>query len=117
MKTLVLIFTLLMGFSAQANTTCLSEDQAREQLLLKESTVLKALHQKAGVRICRGTPNQGCITKTHFVKAILASTWNEYHQAFVSNTLYGWDCAAGASCWLQAGISCQGDVRLVETGD
>ncbi|WII73204.1 hypothetical protein QJS83_04870 [Bdellovibrio sp. 22V] len=119
MKMFALLAAFLFSFSAMAQESCISENQAREILLQNESSLMKQVRSHANVRPCRSneTPHQGCITKTHFVRAMLVAHWNEAKQVYLSASLYNWLCAAGADCWVHATVNCQGETNVTIIGD
>lgn len=117
MKTFVMILLSAFAFSAQANQTCISQEEAREIMLRQDQTILKQMKQKIHVGLCKGRPNQGCVTKTHLTQVLLRTAWNERHQVYMSGSLHYWLCGPGADCWEHATLSCSGELKLLTVGD
>jgi|GEM_PF-2047563 len=113
MKNLVMILVSLFAFHAHAQSACLTTEEAREVLLRKENDILKDLKSQHSVSLCKGRPNQGCVTKTDLMRALLVSAWNDRLQAYQSASLYSWLCAPGADCWVHATLTCDGQLKLI----
>lgn len=117
MKTFVLILSSLFALSAQANQSCISQEEAREILLNNDQAILKNLKKELNVGLCKGEPNQGCVTKTHLAQVLLKTSWNERNKTYMSRSIHYWLCGPGADCWVHATVSCAGDVGLATLSD
>ncbi|MEK2646427.1 hypothetical protein [Bdellovibrio sp. BCCA] len=117
MKKFVLVLLSLVAFTAHANETCLSQDEAREVLLNQDRTILSELKQQYNVGLCKGRPNQGCITKTHLSQVLLQTYWDARNNRYQSGSLYYWLCGPGADCWVHATLTCNGEMKLIVVGD
>lgn len=118
MKTLMMTLISLIALSANANTpACMSTEEATEILLSQEREILRRLKDDHDISLCKGKPNQGCITRTYLAQRLLQTTWSQKDELYISGSLHTWQCAAGADCWVHAAVDCNKQLDIILDGD
>jgi hypothetical protein len=92
---------------ASGQPVCIDQAQAQSTMLVQLEDLRKKLHQETGFWV----PRQ------KFREAISRTDWLPSHQIFISGLILGWDCAAGASCYVNLAVKCSGEVFFFHSGD
>lgn len=106
MKIAMGILSLAMSITAFGNE-CISVTEARAVALKNINQIREDIHLQTTYRV----------PWKNLRNSFNSFEFSEEQNAYIAPHVIGWDCAAGASCFIGAKISCDSEVSTYVFGD